>query len=323
MRHTLLVPAFLSFVFACETPLRAEVRLPAAISSHMVRQQQTKVAIWGLADAGEAVKVSASWGAGATATADAQGRWRVDLETPAAGGPFTLDVTGASGVPIRLEDVLVGEVWLCGGQSNMEWAFAYGGVRDAEAERAAANDPQVRLFDVPNVIAATPLGDCKAQWQAVTPESIHGFSCVGWFFARELRKVLGVPVGLIGVNWGGTVAQAWVHAQALEPFARFAPELEWVASEASDPGAVVKRLEQAWVRWWAGLDGFDLGIVNGWAKSDFDDQGWESTVLPGVWSGALAGFDGVVWYRRAFELPAELAGRDLELVTGAIDDMDV
>jgi sialate O-acetylesterase len=310
---------------------RAEVRLPAVISSRMVLQQKSEVALWGTAAPGETVKVSASWGGdAATAKADESGRWKLLLATPAAGGPFTIDVAGdaagsgpsGEGAAIRLEDVLVGEVWLCGGQSNMEWAFANGGVLDGDAERAAANDPQVRLFDVPNVVAATPQGDCSASWRAVTPDSVNGFSCIGWFFARELRKALGVPVGLIGVNWGGTVAQAWVRREALAAFPRLAPELAWVEREAKEPSDPAKVAAQAWAGWFAQLDAIDLGLKNGWEKSDFDDSNWETALQPGLWRGELQGFDGVLWMRRTFEIPKELAGLDLELQLGPIDDMD-
>ncbi len=299
---------------------RAEVRLPAVISSHMVVEQQSEVAIWGWGAAGERVTVSASWGAAAKTTCDAAGRWRVNLKTPAAGGPFTLDVAGKNA--IHLDDVLVGEVWLCGGQSNMEWSLADPVVVNADAERAAANDPRVRLFDVPNVVAAAPTDDCNAHWLPVTSESVNHFSCVGWFFARELRKALDVPVGLIGVNWGGTVAQAWVRREALAPFPRFAGELAWVASEAGDSGGAERRKSESWSRWFAALDEKDLGSRNGWATREFDDSRWTEAALPGLWRGELQGFDGVVWYRRSLEFPPDLAGKEVDLELGPIDDMD-
>ena len=304
---------------------RADLKLPSVISSHMVLQQQSDVAIWGTAAAGEAITVAASWpGAqAAKTTAAADGRWRVNLKTPVAGGPYVVEIAGQDPKQgHRLEDVLIGEVWLCGGQSNMEWAFAYGGVLNAESERAAANDPQIRFFDAPNVVAAAPQSDCAATWTACTSDSVNGFSCIGYFFARELRKALKVPVGLIGVNWGGTVAQAWVSKEALAPFPRFADELKWVDSEAKSPGGAAQRKAQAWVEWFAKLDAADAGSKAGFAKPGCDDSKWSDTTLPGVWSGDAANFDGVGWYRRTITLPAALAGADLRLTTGPIDDMD-
>jgi sialate O-acetylesterase len=204
----------------------------------------------------------------------------------------------------------------------MEWAFAYGGVLNAEQERAAANDAKIRLFDAPNRQSAQPEDDCQASWLACTPESVNGFSCIGYFFARELRRDLNVPVGLIGVNWGGTVAEAWVSEPALAPFPEFKPALDAVAAaRAKAKGADAPAADPV-AAWWTALDEQDLGAKNGWATAGFDDAGWEAAQLPGAWSGALANFDGVCWYRRAIELPAGLAGQELALDLGAIDDMD-
>jgi sialate O-acetylesterase len=302
------------------------LRLPHVLSSHMVLQQQTDVAIWGFGAPNENVTVQGSWSTDVASTkADGAGRWRTQLHTPVAGGPYTIDVKGdvkGAASSLHLDDVLIGEVWLCGGQSNMEWAFSNGGVLNGEAERAAASDPQVRLFDAPNVVASSPQSDCDAEWSPATPESVNGFSCVGWFFARELRKALNVPVGLIGVNWGGTVAQAWVRREALAPFPRFKEEIAWVDSEASDPAASRRRAESAYADWFKQLDAKDHGVRDGWAGAGFDDSAWETQAVPGMWRDALQSFDGIVWYRRSIDLPPELAGKELELSLGAIDDMD-
>ncbi len=318
-----LLSPLLVVAFAASSA-RADVRLPYVLASHMVLQQQSDVAIWGTADPGEEVAVAPSWAKDAVTTkADADGRFRVDVKTPAAGGPFKIVVKGKN--TVELDDVLVGEVWLCGGQSNMEWAFVFGGVRDGEAERAAANDPQIRLCDAPNRAAKAPESDGAFEWQPCTPASVNGFSCVGYFFARELRKALNVPVGLIGVNWGGTVAEAWVSKEGLAAFPQFAPAIGRLAQEHAQEaaaGGAAKMAADATARWWAALDREDLGARNGWAAAAFDDGGWETTTVPSAWSGDLANFDGIAWYRRAFELPAALAGIDLDLGLGPIDDMD-
>ncbi|MBM4014335.1 MAG: sialate O-acetylesterase [Planctomycetes bacterium] len=300
---------------------RAEVRLPKVIAPGMVVQQQSEVAIWGWAGVGEAVEVTASWGATARTSAGKDGRFSLRLATPKASETrHRIEVRGSN--TLHLDDVLVGEVWLCGGQSNMEWAFAYGGVKDAEKERAAAADPWVRLFDVPNVVAAAPKDDCDAAWQPVTPDTVNGFSCVGWFFARELRRELGVPVGLIGVNWGGTVAQAWMRREALATFPRLQPELERVAAEAAAARAGADAVTHAWAGYWTALDANDLGARNGWAAPGFDDSGWHEVTVPDAFAG-MESLDGAVWYRRTFEtLPHEWVGQELELALGAIDDMD-
>jgi sialate O-acetylesterase len=318
-RRSLVAP--LAFVLAVMAPsAKADVRLPAVVGSHMVLQQQSDVAIWGFAAAGEAVTVSASWAKEAWKTAaGADGRFKVVVRTPAAGGPYAIEVAGRNSV--RLEDVLIGEVWLCGGQSNMEMAFSWGTVLDGEKERAAANDPDIRLFDAPNRLSAAPEDDCSGTWAACTPESVNTFSCIGYFFARELRRELNVPVGLIGVNWGGTPAEAWVSEQGLAPFPQFKPALAAVAAARAKTAAAEPFAAQM-AKWWAALDEGDLGTKNGWAAAAFDDAGWETAAVPGEWSGPLQNFDGIGWYRRAIELPADLAGQELQVDLGPIDDMD-
>lgn len=319
--RVLVVPFGLALFGALGGAARADVRLPKVLASGMVVQQQSEVAIWGWADPGEAIAVTASWGSEAKTVTGADGRFQVLLATPKAKEQgYQITVRGKNSVV--LDDVLAGEVWLCGGQSNMEWAFAYGGVNDAENERAAARDPFVRLFDVPNVVAAAPKDDCDARWLPATPDSVNGFSCVGWFFARELRRELGVPVGLIGVNWGGTVAQAWMRRDALATFPRLQPELDWVASEAAAAKGGSDAVTRAWAGYWAALDEKDLGAKNGWAAAKFDDSGWSEVAVPDAFAG-MENVDGAVWYRRTFEtFPHEWVGQELEVALGAIDDMD-
>ncbi|MFN0130983.1 MAG: sialate O-acetylesterase [Phycisphaerales bacterium] len=216
----------------------ADVRLPSVLGSGMVLQRETDAAIWGWADADEAIRVRASWSpdAVAEARADSKGRWRVLLRTPVAGGPHTIVIEGKNRLEIK--DVLSGEVWVCSGQSNMEWPLS--ATADAEREIAQAKHPMIRFYDVTNTTAATPRDDTPAMrlgqegteagWAACSPETAQRFSAVAYFFARELNETLGVPVGLIGANWGGTVAEAWTSAAGLAAFPEFAPDLAKVAA---------------------------------------------------------------------------------------------
>lgn len=223
------------------TPSRAAVRLPNVLGSGMVIQRDTDAAIWGWADPGEAVRVRASWSADATgeARADDRGRWRVILRTPRAGGPFTITVEGTN--TITLGDVMSGDVWVCSGQSNMEWPLAAS--KDADRAVGQATHAGIRLYDVTNVTAATPRDDSPAQtlgsapgWTACSPASAKGFSAVAYYFARELHESLGVPVGLIGSNWGGTPAEAWTSAVGLADFPEFAPALAKLGEPDAKPG---------------------------------------------------------------------------------------
>ena len=188
---------------------RAEVRLPKVFGPHMVLQRDQPIVVWGWAQPGEKLTVTFA-AAKAGATANDRGEWRVSLPAQAAGGPHVLTVSGSS--EVRCDDVLVGEVWLCSGQSNMEMGIK--SCRDAEAEIAAANFPNIRLLMVPNRWTPMPQSDIEAAWKACTPASVAedgwgGFSAAAYYFGRELHKQLGVPIGLIDATWGGTRIESW------------------------------------------------------------------------------------------------------------------
>ncbi|MCA9103589.1 MAG: sialate O-acetylesterase [Planctomycetales bacterium] len=214
------------------TPALADVRLPKIVGSGMVLQRDCDVKLWGWADDGEQVTVTCDWlDAPVTAEADADGTWHVDVHTAKAGGPHTITVAGKN--TIALNDVLFGEVWIGSGQSNMEMPLvevsgAYTGIDNAAAEVAAADYPEIRLFQAGNFSSREPLDDvepgiemygippAECRWQACTPETVPTFSSTAYLFARELHKALGVPVGIIDASWGGTPAEAWTPAAGLE-----------------------------------------------------------------------------------------------------------
>jgi sialate O-acetylesterase len=189
---------------------RGDVTLPAVLSDHMVLQRDTAVPIWGRAAPGEKVTVAIA-GQTKAATADAKGAWMVTLDALKAGGPHTMTVSGKN--TLTVSDILVGEVWLCSGQSNM--AMAVGGARDAAQEAAAANYPQIRHFRVARTSARTPQGKGKGAWVVCSPRTVKGFTATGYFFGRDLHKHLKVPVGLINSSVGGTPVEAWTPASAL------------------------------------------------------------------------------------------------------------
>jgi sialate O-acetylesterase len=193
---------------------RGEVKLPSIFASHMVLQQQKPIVVWGTADADEKVTVQIGTAAAQTTT-DATGKWKVSLPAMTAGGPHTLTVTASN--KITLEDVLVGEVWICSGQSNMEMGVTL--CLNGKQEVENANHPNIRLFLVPKTIAATPQQNVPANWVACSPQTIAqggwgGFSASAYFFGRELNKQLNVPIGLIAPSWGGTRIEPWTPLQA-------------------------------------------------------------------------------------------------------------
>ena len=194
------------------TSLRAEVKLPALFSDGMVLQQTQLVRIWGTADVGEDVKVTFGDQTHSSVT-DPAGKWSITLNPMNANAqPANLVVAGKNTVTVK--NVLVGEVWICSGQSNMQWAVQQAG--KAQEEIAAANFPQIRMFNVERRPSLTPEADCKGVWKEARSANVGEFSAVGYFFGRHLHQVLKVPVGLINTSWGGTRIEAWTSREALE-----------------------------------------------------------------------------------------------------------
>ena len=214
MQRAWLVPAFL---FLIASPAAADPRLPAIFSDHMVLQQHMPLGVWGWAAPDERIEVRLRSQRVST-TADRQGRWQVTLAPETAGGPDELVVAGAT-VTKRFTDVLIGEVWIGSGQSNMQWEVRQ--AQDADKEIAAANHPRIRLFSVKRVTATAPKDDVTPMdaaptWMVATPASVTNFSAVGYFFSRELQQARGnVPIGFIHSSWGGTPAEAWTRRDVL------------------------------------------------------------------------------------------------------------
>lgn len=199
----------------------AEVKLPAVIGDHMVLQREATVPVWGWADAGE--KVTVTFGdQKVEATTGADGRWRIDLKGLKAGGPFEMTIAGKNTIVVK--DILVGEVWVGSGQSNM--AMSVSNSRNSQEEIAAAKFPKIRLFSVTRATAAEPQTDVKGQWVECSPETVGGFSAAAYFFGRDLHKALDLPIGLIHTSWGGTPAEAWTSKTGLEAVPDFQPIFE-------------------------------------------------------------------------------------------------
>jgi sialate O-acetylesterase len=216
---------------------KANVILPAIFSDRMVLQQNSEVTIWGWAKPLEQITVIGSWDRKAVhTTTDNHANWQVKLNTPAAGGPYTLIVMGYN--TIVLQDILIGAVWLCSGQSNMEWS-ANAGIDNAAQEIQNADYPAIRFFQVAHRSATTPQLDCEGQWTVSTPQTMSNFSAVAYFFGRELYTNLNIPIGLINSSWGGTPAEAWMTPEVVlqnEMFASAAAKYKEVAWCPMEPG---------------------------------------------------------------------------------------
>ena len=216
----LLLPCVLAF-----SPLAAAVRVPAILGSHMVLQQRASVPVWGWANAAETVVVTTSWSTNVIqATASNGGRWTVNLQTPEAGGPHSIRIK--AGNEIVLEDVLIGEVWLCSGQSNMEWSGELG-VRQSREEAPGATPHLLRFFHGPKATADAPQDHVDARWVVCNPEEMQRFSAIGYFFGKQIHERLNAPVGIINSSWGGTPAEVWTPREVVEA----APDLRAAAAE--------------------------------------------------------------------------------------------
>jgi sialate O-acetylesterase len=292
------VVLLLSCVLVCSGASYAEVNLPAVISENLVLQRGMKVPVWGTADAGEDVTVKLGEQK-ATVKAGADGKWKVQLGPLEAGGPLTMTVAGKN--TIELKNVLVGEVWVCSGQSNMQMS-----VRDclnAKDDIAAANFPKIRLFTVPTTVADTPQSDCKGRWSECSPETVGGFSGAAYFFGRELHKTLNVPIGLIHTSWGGTPAESWTSKPALEADADFKPILERFAKSVADYPAAKENYPKRLEKW---KEDSEKAKAEGKPASKKPDPPGNPDTNPwkpsGLYNAMIApllpyGIQGAIWYQ--------------------------
>jgi sialate O-acetylesterase len=302
---------------------RAAVVPHPLFADHAVLQQGADVPVWGTADPGEAVTVKIADRTAAT-TAGADGKWLVHLPSMKAGGPFTLTVSGKNDVV--LHDVLVGEVWLCSGQSNMERQLGprvgQQPIHDWQKEAAAADYPHIRHFGVAQGKSLTPVQTVRGRWDVATPETVKEFTAVGYFFARDLHLARHVPVGLIHSSWGGTPAEAWTSRAGLGQLPDFAEPLQQLDLLMADPEAA-RRQHQARLEAWFAANDPGSAEERRWSDPALDSGSWKTMMLPALWEDAgEPDLNGVVWFRKTFDLPAGAANAAAELQLGIIDDAD-
>jgi sialate O-acetylesterase len=301
--------------------------LASLFTDHAILQAGRPCPIWGWDAPGQVVRVRLLAGGGQevgrwSTEADAAGRFACELDATASGGPYQLLVEGSRSC--RIEDVWFGEVWLASGQSNMEWTLASSS--DAAREIAEASWPGLRFFKVEPLASQAPRERCAGRWVVCSPADAADFSAVGYAFAREIHRARQTPVGIIDATWGGTRIEAWLSLPALEPLMPELPELrarlESELAELPRLRADYERASLEWQRAHLPADTGNQGLARGWAEPTFDDTGFRELPLPGFWQAHGMVFNGVVWFRRAVELPASWAGHELALGLGALDDFD-
>lgn len=281
--------------------LWAEVRLPAPFSDHMVAQRDVPIPVWGSGAPGEEVTVTLGARKG-VAKADGVGRWRVNLEALAAGGPYTLEAAGSNRVTVR--DVMVGEVWLASGQSNMELPVSRAtGARQA-VDRSA--DPLLRMFTVKQHATLEPVEEVSGQWEVAGPDSTARFSATAYFFARSLVAELRIPVGIIHASWGATTAEPWIPEEDLRTDPALAARLDKsLAALRALPAEQRKYLADiaAWEEKYSARDAGNKGLAQGWAAPDANTDAWKRVRLPST--GARLGLTrgSAIWLRKDIDIP--------------------
>lgn len=319
----------LLFLFG-SVALSAQVKLLPIFSDNMVLQQQTQAPIWGETKPNKKVEITTSWDKKKYAVqADAQGKWKTTVATPVAGGPYT--VTISDGKPVKLANVMIGEVWICSGQSNMEMQVdGWGKVNNYQQEMAdAQNYPNIRFMLVEKATSPEPVSEMKAAgngWQVCSSKSVADFSAAGYFFGRDLYKYQNVPIGLIDTSWGGTIIETWTSKEALATVPSMGKRLEALNGLPLSKEGREKKYNQDVEAWKANIEKIDKGCVNGealWATPAFNDGAWKTMKVPGLMQeNGLPGFNGLVWFRKTIDIPADWVGKDLTLNVGVIDDND-
>lgn len=292
---------------------QAKVYLPKFFSDNMVLQREMPVRIWGNADKKEKVTVSFN-GVTVVANGDKNGKWKVELPAMKHGGPYEMTVKGEQN-EIKLTNILIGDVWLCSGQSNMEFNLkeAFG----ADEAIKKSENKQIRLLTVPKTIQSAEREDIEGgTWEECNPATAPAFSAVGYYFGQALEKELDVPVGLIHSSWGGTDIETWTSwstAMENKDYAQYKGKAQEKAM-----GYTMQDIE----RFKKALD-TDKGLENKWYASSVNVSGWKKTHIPSLWDNELKNEDGVVWFRTEVTLPKSAEGLEGRIQLGAIDDEDI
>jgi len=331
MKNLIYLLAAFAIISGCARKSSSEFSLPSIISSGMVLQRNTQVNLFGKASPGENIGVVTSWGFRKTVKAGNDGKWLVPITTGDAGGPYQVAFQ-TKDTNVTLINVMIGEVWVCSGQSNMEMPLIgwppNDTVMNSARTIASSENPQIRMFTVVKNIATEPLSDCSGEWVESNPETAVSFSATAYFFGKKLHEELNVPVGLIHTSWGGTPAESWTPEKFLKEVRGY--------ENISDSLRIAFLQNDSLIRWVKTLPGDNIDINNRsfiekikninltYAGAGFVDTSWNEISVPSLWEGnQLPGFDGAVWMRCSFDLPAKMAGKNLKLSLGPIDDMDM
>ncbi|MFQ3340757.1 MAG: sialate O-acetylesterase [Flavobacteriaceae bacterium] len=353
MKNIIKTLSFLYIILlnqGCETE-SATFNVAPVFSSHMVLQQQMEVPIWGTGTPGTLINLDASWGANTRVKVTSNGLWKTIIQTPKYGGPYELKIH-ALNKEISFEDVMIGEVWLTSGQSNMEWQMQ-NRIDNQAAEIDAANYPNIRMFSVPKNLGGSAIN--HAIWKVATPENVKQFSAVGYFFARELNNNLNIPIGVLNSSWGGTRVEAWMSTEKLASLEPTREEIKKIIDAGGFDSQIKKQQKENikilaanasylkaknypfpegddFIKLWNALELDDLAF----SAPNYDDSNWDSFQVENPSKNADVEFpitfekfykrgttaeNGVVWYRKKFDVIDSLGAFTISFNRG-IDDID-
>ena len=329
----------ISLFFSCESPHKQPLKLNPLFSNQMVLQQEKNVAIWGEYAPNSSVTIKGSWGEISTGMSDKNGSWKVLIPTPKAGGPFELEITTKTTTK-KITDVMIGEVWLASGQSNMEMDFDYccNTTDNSEIELSSANYPEIRMLNITNQISSLPTNNFEGNWEKAVGKNIVDFSAVGYFFAKKLHKKLNIPIGIIHSSWGGTDIEAWTSRETLDT-------IDFLKEDMSSYDTLVNKSSKS-IEWFSQFESVKLpsdvwylfledpiGMPDKWKKLDFKDDKyisssyqdytkWEKLILPGSFDNVFEtnDFDGAILFEKSFSLKEVKGNYTLNL--GPIIDME-
>ncbi len=313
---------FLFIIICCFVTFdgNAEVELPLIFADGMVLQQNQVIPIWGWANEGEEVTVKLK-NQRLKTVANHDGKWKLELKPEIYGGPFVLEIVGSN--IINIKDVYIGEVWVCSGQSNME--FTVDNVVDAQKEMADSNYPLIRQFVVERDMSMQPKDRIKkGSWSVCNPKNVKAFTAVGYFFAKKIHQELNVPIGIINTTWGGTVVESWISTNALSQSDEFSKVISGIPKVDLD--SLMKIQQNKMVEEVEAIQGRIIGPSeeSRLRETNFNDSEWPELTVPGLWENQkFPTLDGLVWMRKTIQLSKEDSDKEAILELSKIDDSDI
>lgn len=316
MQKRFVIITILLFLLASHA-IEANVRLPNIFSEDMVIQRDRPVKIWGWADKNESITISFN-GQVKKTKADKKGCWITELRAVGHGGPYIMQIEGEKNM-VTFHNILVGEVWLASGQSNMEWVVH--NTKDAETEISNASYPKIRSFNLVKNMSMQPLDDVEGKWDICSPRTVANFSAVAYFFAQKLNQELNIPIGIIHSSWGGTGVETWTSSEAAN---RLPDNLkdQTMIPKVNAQNVAENEKEKNRQNYIEALSR-DIGLVRNWNDPSTDASSWDKMRLPQFLEKKLGNTDGTIWFRYDITLPSDVVERSAVIHLGQIDDWDV